>query len=106
MFLYHYLVAKCFAVTFVCPFPGTAEGLLPRLALGPVTKTAWMLYHSLGRLHRGPYVIRHSICVPSYQKLIHFLLISRLDITVICGLHKANVANMGQKNGRVMSLVR
>jgi hypothetical protein len=88
MFLYHYLVARCFAVTFVCPIPGTTEGLLPRLAFGPVIKTAWMLYLFLGR--RGPYVIRHSTCVSSHQKLIHFLLISRLDITVICGLHKAN----------------
>jgi hypothetical protein len=93
MFLYHYLVARCFAVTFVCPIPGTAEGLLPRLAFGSVTKTAWMLYLSFGAsIHsaEGPYVIRHSICVSSYQKLIRFLLISRLDITVICGLHKAN----------------
>ena len=46
---------------------------------------------SVYTFRQGPYVIRHSICVPpSYQKLIHFLLISRLDITVICGLHKAN----------------
>ena len=65
MLLYHYLVARCFAVTFVCPIPRMTEGLLPRLAFGPVTKTAWMLYLSLGRLYirRGPYVIRHSICV-------------------------------------------
>lgn len=37
-----------------------------------------------------PMFIRHSVCVSSYQKLVHFLLISRLDITVICALHKAN----------------
>jgi hypothetical protein len=93
MILYHYLVARCFAVTFVCPIPGTTEGLLPRLAFGPVTKTAWMLYHFFGAsIHsvEEPYVIRHSIRVSSYQKLVHFLLISRLDITVICALHKAN----------------
>jgi hypothetical protein len=68
------------------------EGLLPRLAFGLVTKTAWTLYHSLGRLHsiEDPMFIRHSVRVSSYQKLVHFLLISRLDITVICALHKAN----------------
>jgi len=48
----------------------------------------------------------------SYQKLIHFLLISRLDLTVICGLHKANPNALSsskhgsRRNSRVTSLVR
>jgi hypothetical protein len=51
MILYHYLIARCFALTFVYVlFLGRVRGLLPRLVFGPVTKTAWTLYHSLGRL--------------------------------------------------------
>ncbi len=118
MFLYHYLVAKMFLrLSLSCPIPGMTEGLLPRLAFGPVTKTAWMLYHSLGGLYIAEDPMLSGtpfVFVSSYQKLIHFLLISRLDIiTVICGLHKANPNALSSSergsdssNGRVTSLVR
>lgn len=39
---------------------------------------------------KDPMLLGTPFVFSSYQKLIHFLLISRLDITVICGLHKAN----------------
>ena len=43
MFLYHYLWSPdVLRLPLYVPIPGTAEGLLPRLAFGPVTKTAWI----------------------------------------------------------------
>jgi hypothetical protein len=50
MILYLYLIPCCFAVALACPISGATEGLLPRLALGPVTNRMDTLYHSLGRL--------------------------------------------------------
>ena len=91
MILYRYLMARCFVVTFVGPV-WDDRGVTAEAGLWPCEKDRMDTVSLFGAstFRRRPYVIRHSVRVSSYQKLVHFLLISRLDINVICALHKAN----------------